>query len=124
MDIKEKMQTVLDVIGGKQHPSVLRDILPAPGEVEENFIRLAVDFLVARERERAGGPAANMFRLKITESIEVHEGEDVQVKDETSHFTEWQPERTQISVPTTMAQIRQRYPRAAITVERNYEQVH
>lgn len=124
MEIKQKMQTVLAVIDGREHPSVLRDILPAPGVVEENFIRLAVDFLVARERERAGGPSGNQFRLRITESKEVHIGEEVESGEVELEVTDWHPELTQISVPTLTAQKRQQYPRAAIAVERNYEQVH
>lgn len=124
MEIKDKMQTVLDVISGRKHPSVLRDILPEPGVVEENFIRLAVDFLVARELQRAGGPANNQFRLRITETKEIHEGEEVKKEEVLLEETDWHPEITQISVPTLMAQKRQQYPRAAIVVERNYEQVH
>lgn len=124
MEIKEKMQTVLAVIDGRQHPSVLRDILPAPGEVEENFIRLAVDFLVARERERAGGPASNQFRLRITETKKIHTGEEVETEEVELEVTDWHPERTQLSVPMLTAQKRQQYPNAAFTVERNYESVH
>lgn len=124
MDIKEKMQTVLDVIGGRSHPSVLRDILPAPGVIEENFIRLAVDFLVARELQRVGGPANNQFRLRITETKEIRVGEDVNTEEVELEVTDWHPEITQISVPILMAQKRQQYPRAAMYVERNYETVH
>ena len=124
MDTKEKMQTVLDVIGGRKHPSVLRDILPAPDEVEENFIRLAVDYLVARERERAGGPATNQYRLKISETKEIRTGDEVEVIENVLEITDWLPERTQISIPTAVAQKRQQYPRAAISVEKSYESVN
>ena len=124
MEVRDKLQTVLDVIGNRAHPSVLRDLLPKPGVVEENFIRLAVDYLVARELQRVGGPASNQFRLRITETKEVHIGEEVETGEVELEVTDWHPELTQISVPILMAQKRQQYPRAAITVERNYEQVH
>lgn len=108
MDMKEKLQKVFDVIDGRAHPSTLVEILPAPGVVEENVIRLALDRLVAREIERIQGPATNKFRLKVVEG-----------KNET--WTDWEPERTQGSVPSKMAQIRRAVPGAAISVERSYE---
>lgn len=124
MEIKEKMQMALKVIDGREHPSVLRDLLPAPGEAEENWIRLAVDYLVARELQRKGGAASNQFRLRITETKETRIGDDVKTEEVELEVTDWHPELTQISVPILMAQKRQQYPRAAMYVERNYEAIH
>lgn len=121
MEIKDKMNMVLAVIDGRAHPSTLRDILPAPGEVEENFIRLAVDFLVAREREKAGGPAPNQFRLAVVKTKEIHEGDEVRHEHEELYVTDWMPERSPLSAPSVQGQLRQQYPNADIFVERKYE---
>lgn len=120
MEIRDKMQMVLDVVDGRVHPSALATILPKEDEVEENFIKLAVDFLVSRERERTG-EAGNEFKLKATETIEIHEGETVEKKETLVHESEWYPERSAISVPTKTAALRQQFPKAAIQVERRYE---
>jgi hypothetical protein len=107
MTTKEKLQRVLDVIDGRAHPSTLIEILPKPDVQEENILRLAVDFLVAREREKIGGTAASQFRLKVMQG------------NEELHVTDWKPEHSQMSVPMMMAQLRQEYPREAISVERS-----
>jgi hypothetical protein len=121
MDTKAKLQRVLDVIDGRTHPSSLIEILPAPDVVEENVLRLAVDFLFAREREKMGGPASSYFRLTVTKTKEIREGEDVSYENEILHVTEWMPERSQISAPSAQGQLRQVYPNAEIVVERKYE---
>ncbi len=121
METKEKLQRVLDVIDGRAHPSTLVEILPKPGVDEENVIRLAVDYLIARERERTGGHTTSRFRLRITRTKEIHEGDEVRKEEEVVHETDWLPEHSQISVPMMTAQVRQNYPNAEISVVRSYE---
>jgi hypothetical protein len=121
MDTKAKLQRVLDVIDGRAHPSTLVEVLPAPDVVEENVLRMAVDFLVAREKEKMGGPAASRFRLKVTKTKEIHEGDEVRREEEVLHLTDWMPEVSQLSAPMQAGQARQSFPDAAILVERSYE---
>jgi hypothetical protein len=108
MTTKEKLQRVLDVIDGRAHPSTLVEILPKPDVQEENILRLAVDFLVAREREKMGGQSSSQFRLKVMNGTE------------ELLVTDWKPEHSQISAPIMMAQLRQEYPREEIVVERSF----
>lgn len=120
METKDKIQRVLDVIDGKAHPSTLVEVLPKPEEQGENVVRMAVDYLMARQMERVKAPASNSFRLVVTDTLEVHEGNEVKKQTKELHVTDWTPERSQLSVPTATAELRKQYPREAISVERAY----
>lgn len=106
METKDKVQKVLDVIDGRAHPSTLVEILPKKDEEYDNFIRLAVDFLVAKSLERANAPASNYFRLRV-------------FNNKDNFYDDWLPERSQLSAPMRVAEIRQLHPGAVVSVERS-----
>lgn len=134
MDAIEKIQVFEQVAKGKEHPSVLKDLIPEPNE-EGNWIKDAVDHIVAQRLQQA---AANQqkIRFKIVEMVKGDETEIVttEVVDldgskrrvkaevpkmvEKAELTDWYPEHSQFSAPMMMGQLRQKFPKATIYVER------
>lgn len=136
MEIIEKMQTLQAVIDGKQHPAVLKELLPEPDVQEHNWIKETVEQAVALRLQQA---AANkqQFRLKMSEMVpdpSQKEEFEMEVVDsdgnprkvkamrpkmvEKAQFSDWYPEVTQFSAPQLIGQFRQRFPKAAISIER------
>lgn len=108
MDDQAKIQIFQDVVAGSRHPSELKAVLPDAGVSEPNWIAAAVDHIVAQRI----GKSASSFRFKI---IEAAKGDK---KKETTIFTPWIPEMSQLHAPLVMAQVRQEHPNAKIGVER------
>ena len=106
MDIPEKIQIFLRVVEGTVHPSVLKDLLPAEGEAEENWIRLGVNHLVGKVMQR-NGSNNRRFRFKIAENG-------------TETFTSWHAEGSQFDAGMAMGQVRKEHPLAEISIERQY----
>lgn len=106
MDISEKIQTFLRVVEGTAHPSVLKDLLPAEGEAEENWIRLGVHHLVSKVVQR-NGSGKHQFRFKI-------------VENGNESFTSWHAEGSQFDASMAMGEVRKAHPHAEISIERKY----
>lgn len=104
IDTTRKIQLVLNVIDGKAHPSVLKDILPEQGVEEPNFIKFAVDHIVGWVLQQAS-TNKNQFRFKIEEHGNIT-------------MTPWQAESSQFSASMAMGQLRKEHPHAAIAIER------
>lgn len=134
MDTIEKIQVFEQVAKGKEHPSVLKELIPEPNE-EGNWIRDAVEHIVAQRLQQA---AANKqrIRFKIAEMVPGEKTEIIRTEVtnldgskknvrvevpkmvEKVEFTDWYPEHSQFSAPMMMGQLRQRFQKAAISVER------
>lgn len=107
MDVQQKIQTVLNVIDGKQPPSALRSIIDEAGDGHEiNVFKAATDFIVARVLQQCEAGKAQ-FRFRIKE----HNAES---------FTDWQTEGSQFAASMAMGQIRLQHPQAEIAIERRY----
>lgn len=131
MEIHEKIQVFFEVASRQKEPIELKNLL---AESEPNWIADAVDQLVV---SRLNSVTTQKFRLKIaemvpdpsqlvdfeTETLDL-DGTPRKVKVkvpkkvERAQFTEWQPEVSQFSVAQVVGQMRQLFPNAAISVER------